>query len=278
MARRFRNTRRENRLEELGRVDAEKAYTSKGKRNLREEKSRIRKELKSGGPTGKYKGPKQPLPPDYWKDRFKDIGRRKFSRPKENLIEKLGGSEKAKPHSTKEGRVASGERRIRRILSKAGDKPRPSPGPQARAPRKPDNKSPGRPGGKGPKPDKRPKKNYMTPLKSGGSAKKPRPHGPHMWVRGDKRKKYASGGIIKILKKLGKEIKKQPLPKKTQDLNKKFKKAFPHHDSKGKLKSGGRVNKRNGGSAAEHYLQQGYGPHKSSGIVLGGKKVGIQIK
>ena len=49
MARRFRNTRRENRLEELGRVDAEKAYTSKGKRNLREEKSRIRKELKSGG-------------------------------------------------------------------------------------------------------------------------------------------------------------------------------------------------------------------------------------
>ena len=39
------NTRRENRLEELGRVDAEKAYTSRGKRNLREEKDRIRKEL-----------------------------------------------------------------------------------------------------------------------------------------------------------------------------------------------------------------------------------------
>ena len=43
------NTRRENRLEELGRVDAEKAYTSKGKRNLRDEKHRIRKELKKGG-------------------------------------------------------------------------------------------------------------------------------------------------------------------------------------------------------------------------------------
>ncbi len=40
------NTRRENRLEELGRVDAEKAYTKKGKRNLRDEKHRIRKELK----------------------------------------------------------------------------------------------------------------------------------------------------------------------------------------------------------------------------------------
>ena len=43
------NTRRENRLEELGRVDAEKAYTSKGKRNLRDEKKRIVKELKGGG-------------------------------------------------------------------------------------------------------------------------------------------------------------------------------------------------------------------------------------
>ena len=43
------NTRRENRLEELGRVDAEKAYTRKGQRNLREEKSRIRKELETGG-------------------------------------------------------------------------------------------------------------------------------------------------------------------------------------------------------------------------------------
>jgi len=40
-----RNTRKENRLEELGRVDAEKGYTKKGKRNLKEEKKRIVKEL-----------------------------------------------------------------------------------------------------------------------------------------------------------------------------------------------------------------------------------------
>ena len=40
------NTRRENRLEELGRVDAERARTSKGKRNLRQEKRRIVRELK----------------------------------------------------------------------------------------------------------------------------------------------------------------------------------------------------------------------------------------
>ena len=39
------NTRRENRLEELGRVDAEKAWTKKGKRNLKDEKKRIVKEL-----------------------------------------------------------------------------------------------------------------------------------------------------------------------------------------------------------------------------------------
>jgi len=40
------NTSRMNRLEELGRVDAEKARTRKGKRNLKQEKSRIVKELK----------------------------------------------------------------------------------------------------------------------------------------------------------------------------------------------------------------------------------------
>lgn len=40
------NTSRMNRLEELGRVDAEKARTAKGKRNLTAEKKRIVGELK----------------------------------------------------------------------------------------------------------------------------------------------------------------------------------------------------------------------------------------
>ena len=40
------NTKRENRLEELGRVDAEKARTQQGKQNLRQEKRRIVEELK----------------------------------------------------------------------------------------------------------------------------------------------------------------------------------------------------------------------------------------
>ena len=43
------NTQRENRLEELGRVDAEKAYTKKGKHNLKAEKKRIVREVSSRG-------------------------------------------------------------------------------------------------------------------------------------------------------------------------------------------------------------------------------------
>ena len=43
------NTRKENELEELGRVDAEKAYRKKGKKNLKAEKKRIVRELKSTG-------------------------------------------------------------------------------------------------------------------------------------------------------------------------------------------------------------------------------------
>ena len=43
------NSRRMNRLEELGRVDAEKAYSKKGKKNLKDEKKRIVRELKKDG-------------------------------------------------------------------------------------------------------------------------------------------------------------------------------------------------------------------------------------
>ena len=41
------NTSKENRLEELGRVDSEKAFSKKGKKNLKAEKKRIVKEIKS---------------------------------------------------------------------------------------------------------------------------------------------------------------------------------------------------------------------------------------
>ena len=63
---RRRNSRRMNRLEELGRVDAEKAFTKKGARNLRDEKKRIVRELKVDGGKVEKKKPekgkrKQPI-------------------------------------------------------------------------------------------------------------------------------------------------------------------------------------------------------------------------
>ena len=71
------NTRRMNRLEELGRVDAEKADTRKGKRNLREEKSRIVRELKATG--GRAGGKRKKMGPDARdKAKGKKGGRKSF--------------------------------------------------------------------------------------------------------------------------------------------------------------------------------------------------------
>jgi len=50
------NTRRMNRLEELGRVDAERAFTGRGRRNLRDEKRRIISGLRGGGIAKRGKG------------------------------------------------------------------------------------------------------------------------------------------------------------------------------------------------------------------------------
>ena len=50
------NTRRMNRLEELGRVDAERAHTRRGARNLRDEKRRIVSGLRGGGIAKRGKG------------------------------------------------------------------------------------------------------------------------------------------------------------------------------------------------------------------------------
>ena len=111
------NTRRENRLEELGCVDAEKAYTSTGKKNLSAEKSRIRHELREGGrPSlqGKLTPP----------------GKRRKAGP---------SAARPVPKSLRD--------RLKELYKKG-------------------KQSPGRPGGKGPKPDKRWNKGdkFMTPL------------------------------------------------------------------------------------------------------------------
>jgi hypothetical protein len=46
------------------------------------------------------------------------------------------------------------------------------------------------------------------------------------------RQALAVGGITKILKKLGKQIKKNPLPKKTKDIGKKLTDAFKSRGKK----------------------------------------------
>jgi len=47
------NTSKMNELEELGRVDAEKGYSAKGKRNLKDEKARVVREIKNKKAGGK---------------------------------------------------------------------------------------------------------------------------------------------------------------------------------------------------------------------------------
>ena len=69
------NSSRMNRLEELGRVDSEKAYTKAGKANLSDEKSRIVRELKAeGGEVGKKRKP-QPSPGPKAGKRKRKMGR-----------------------------------------------------------------------------------------------------------------------------------------------------------------------------------------------------------
>jgi hypothetical protein len=194
MPRRFRNTRRENRLEELGRVDAERAHTSKGKRNLREEKDRIRSELKSGG-----RPATRPMTPDQKRKPRKPKGAGPSAPSPRKKFKTHGGG----PDAGNIGKLKDAISKARKGLGKTV------------SPAQPDLSQ-----------IKKHMKKYKTPLRKGGSAKKPRPHGPHMWVKGD------------------------------------------------------RVKKRGGGlsHAQQHYVQHGYGPHKSSGKVLKGKKIGIQIK
>ena len=50
------NTRRENKLEELGRVDAERGFTRRGRRNLSDERRRIVSGLRGGGIAKRGKG------------------------------------------------------------------------------------------------------------------------------------------------------------------------------------------------------------------------------
>jgi len=112
------NSRRMNRLEELGRVDAERAFTKKGKRNLRDEKSRIVRELKADGGKVKKKKKKSKKEHPMKEERFqqtrqadiaKAIGKKNVGDPRvgrgskaynENIMAKggkVGGLKKVQP-------------------------------------------------------------------------------------------------------------------------------------------------------------------------------------
>jgi len=274
MPRRFRNTRRENRLEELGRVDAERAHTSKGKRNLREEKDRIRSELATGGRAAtrpmtpdqkrkpsrsktrgggpdsgtigkikdmisKYKDVRKglgkkagPSPEDL--KRIKDKMPKKYPPKREMQPLRKGGSAVSKgggiTHKPQSG-IGPSKKSQKKYYDKQRDAAREmnmsGRGKQFRDKTFTDRKT-----GRTVPDTKRNRERYgkdrihKSKMAKGGIAKKPRPHGPHMWVKGD------------------------------------------------------RVKKRGGGlsQTQQHYVQHGYGPYKSSGKVLKGKKIGIQIK
>ena len=96
------NTRRMNRLEELGRVDAEKAFTKKGARNLRDEKKRIVRELKATG--GKVKGVKEDPIRDQKKQPLKKV------KPSQKGLKKLPTKVRNKMgYMKKGGRVGMGK-------------------------------------------------------------------------------------------------------------------------------------------------------------------------
>jgi len=189
------NTRRENRLEELGRVDAEKAHTQKGKRNLREEKDRIVGELGHGVKNRNRRR--------LYKKAGGLAGAGGAKKSADTFLERVGGSEKGKPHSTKEGRMASGKRKLKRFLQQ---RVHGTAQPDPERPRGKWKKMPWYPGEKPKwknlpwKPGKKPK---MQPLKKGGKAKDglspaqshylQHGYGPH------KRDGKAFGGVIKAV-------------------------------------------------------------------------------
>ena len=192
-------------------------------------------------------------------------------RGRENLIEKMGGSEKAKPHSTREGRVASGARKVLRNLKTKPKtierKPRPEYKP------------------KWPK-----RENIMTPLRAkhgiGSLVKKiitkikPKPKGKGL---GSGVKPSEMKEIIpkKDRKLYLKEKLANPLPthlrgpnphREAKLRNKESKKAFK--SAKGKA-AGGRIGLKHGSSAQSHYLQHGYGPTKTR-LRTGKPKIAIK--
>ena len=105
---------------------------------------------------------------------------------------------------------------------------------------------------------------------------------PKAWITKKKKNKamekfqlgkgYNIGGRANLLEEMGR------LDAERMNPNRRAEKHRVIGELNKGYKHGKRVKKHHGGSAQAHYVQHGYGPHKSSGKVLKGKKVGIQIK
>ena len=135
----------------------------------------------------------------YYRDKIPKRGRELTG--DDPIIKSLAGGVEGKPHSSKEGRMASALRKFGRISDDAK---------YDRNPFKPKVK--------------RTKKFAGGPIiKKIITKLKPKP-------------KKVDVDVDKLLKKLGDEIKAAPLPPQLKKLAPKLKKAFPHHSSTGKLK------------------------------------------
>ena len=209
--RKFRDGGRTNLLEELGRVEAEPSN-----RNRRAEISRVHGELNKGYAKG---GSTRAQKRELAKRKLPVLAGRRIK-------DYLSGGQKAKPHSSKEGRTAAARRKFRRIVAGAG-KP---------LPRRPMPKIPKRiPGRQRPIDPRSPyvKDRVMTPLRA----------------------KKAVGGIAQV------GPGKPDVDHGTRKRNKESKKTF--NSTKNKA-PGGRIRRGHGGSTMQqHYLQHGYGPTKA---------------
>ena len=252
------------------------------------------------GPRRKRLTPRDSTARD-WVNRAKKIG---------ELHERMGGGEKAKPHSSKEGRTASGRRRLERFRKKAEDVMKPkwpkrkpmvplSKGGSVRdqlkiyltdpesKPKKGGRRNFG-PGKRRPRPLPRPgKPSPGRPLPSPGKPLPKWQYKPeHVPAR---RTAEAAGGIAKVGKrfldfiKTGKHVDKKGVkvnvPKAAERLTGK-----PHvdHGKRKRIKHLGKGKAEGGRIGLQHGNRpRPQGPHmwvKSGGAVLKGKKVGVQIK
>jgi len=164
------------------------------------------------------------------RDRLKQLTPAEKGFRRKNPYE-YGESEKAKPHSTEKGRIASGKRKIRRILATG----------------RPKGKGPGgglgrpQPGPGGYDPPKRPE-TIMTPAL---------------------RAKKAGGGTVTRFRSSGPEGKPHSTKEgRSAEAQRAYMRQHGPQEPRRKRIWPKRVKKGNGGSMQQHYLQHGYGPHK----------------